>query len=915
MALAGEPPLVVGGQDVQLLAYRQDGVWVEQLSARDARGNTHVILASPGMVALPAAKGTGAIQGVRPGLYQDVPDFRFTNVKVSEQPGVHVVRFSTKIGAADISKELRIPEKGRTIGLVLDADLGVKRSRLHALLMSYAFVPDMLSLSKGGKPDSTFLPGLRMKDENVCGDHFFRAPAAVVQKGSLAALLLPDVNVLANNRPMETVLDLDAKNGVCDAALLTYGFCAHRLSGHVNFATDSSMIRNVPGKLHLAADLILDAQAQPFAAYEQASDFTWKKYGHGYLDLVKPQMMPFAEYAKVCYTAAFDEHYGANKLGWFDVTIDGQKCGGVPSGWGYAEGWVSWQCWFNQIRSAWGIRWWGKKLNNPDWVDKADKMLNLALAAPMDRGACPTTYRSREKQWVGCLVAPDPRCYYDLTNMAWKGIWLLRFLQFEDCPRRRDIIAQCTAMADLMVSKQNADGSIPTWLDRDLNVVPILDHSAQTGLPAWFLTECHPLYLMNSGSHVSRAAGLAAKFLMSEVVDQQRYYDFETFFSCSPKTCLQRNGKIDDFQMYDPHSLSPPENTLSMQWAAEALFAIAGNRRDPEPSRPGDNFPDPGTKPSVFRANAMKALDIMALYQNVWPISYRRVAYTYGGFGVQNSDGEYNDARQAQFGCTMADFGARLGRQDLFERGVAATRATLTLINHPLHAEYGIYPNPNYPLGIEPENDGHGGTDEQDGRSGFDWGEGSGLTSMAWLLDKYGTTYKNDKGWSVLVDGGSRGVEIAEAGKGTSRVDPNWDFDDWQMPGWSIQGDVPEVPTWSTRKVFGVSRDEAFIGTCEDGNGGFDDRYTCTLTSPLFVCHKPKIKLLVGGGSGAGVYIELLDTSGKQLYVEHGHDSERMDERTWDMSRFHNQAVQIRIVDKETGGWGHINVGRIRCTD
>ena len=61
----------------------------------------------------------------------------------------------------------------------------------------------------------------------------------------------------------------------------------------------------------------------------------------------------------------------------------------------------------------------GKKLGNQDWVEKSGKMLNLALAAPMDRGACPTTYRSREKAWTGSIIAPDPKCYYDLTNMAW----------------------------------------------------------------------------------------------------------------------------------------------------------------------------------------------------------------------------------------------------------------------------------------------------------------------------------------------------------------------------------------------------------------------------------------------------------------------------------------------------------------
>lgn len=1007
----------------------------ERLYARDAAGKMRLILGSPGLAARSAAPDSAAVQGARKGLYSGVPDFGFTEWETRPAPEGRLVVLRAKTALGVFEKRVFVPEHGRTIHLELDADFGVKRTQLHALLLSYAFLPD----GRGDVPDSTFLPGLRPLDDNVCGDHFFREPAAVAQRGRLAAILAPDVEVLAENRPMETVLDLDAKNGVCDATLLSYGFCAHRLTGHVRFSTDSGQLRIVPGRLRLAADLILDAHAEPYGAYEQAATYAWTTYGHRYFERVKPQMAPFADYARLCYPAAFSggreprqqDSRLPTESGWFETTIGGVVCGGLPSGWGYQQGWVSWQCWFNQLRSAWGLHWWGARLKNPDWTEKSNKMLNLALAAPMDQGACPTTYLSREKQWKGTLIGPDPRCYYDLTNMAWKGIWMLRWLDFKDCPRRDEIIGQCLQMAQLMVHKQNPDGSFPTWLDKDLKVVPVLDHSAQSALPAWFLAELAsrpeirdraldgaPWLTGETQAGAAAEVALArarraADFLLKNVVDQQRYYDFETFFSCSPKECLQRDGKIDDVSMHDPHSLCPPQNTLCMQWTAEALTAVS--RR----SLPKDA--------TGYRRGAMKALAMMTLYQNAWDISYRKVAYDFGGFGVQNSDGEYNDARQAQFGCTLADFGAELGRQDLFERGVAATRAALALINSPLHAKYGVYPNPNYPLGLEPENDGHGGTDQQDGRTGFDWGEGSGLASMAWLLDKYGSGYVNDdpaNHWEAGIDGINlsplgdasslmpevlRGLEVeivdskgrrrneiapphpraetfgfdatkgrirfsfALAGDGadsfvgdlvrddgrrlrlksyplaeqsgliqrggvfaetppdwsghrvwiegkagpwtvkegpyTAWVDPNWDFQN--LDGWTVQGDFAEAPTWSTRTNFGLRAGEGFIGTCEDGAGGFDDRFTGTITSPSFVVSKPTLRLLVGGGSLSGVSVELLDSSGKPIYVERGRDRERMDERIWDLSRYLGKMLQIRITDKETGGWGHINVARI----
>ncbi|MEI8280919.1 MAG: hypothetical protein WCG75_00800, partial [Armatimonadota bacterium] len=715
-------PVVIETQDVAVHVDFVNGEYIETFLAKDAKGKFREVLKSPTAKGLPLHDGSVVVSALSSpsssSLFASAPTFRFTTASkgqaTSSGNGWYSILLMSNHNGTLITKEIEIPTFGNKITINLSARFGVNKPSIEYLFNSYAFTPDGKTIAKGGLPDSTFSPGLRKESDQVVGDHFFRSPAISAQKGNLSAVIIPNVESLAQDRVMPTVLDLDAQNGVVDATLMSYGFCDYRVAGHIWFSHDSSMTRHVPQDVHLRMNVIVDAQTRPFSAHQLAADASWE-VGHKYFDKILPQAMPFADYAKVCYPAVFDEHYGNQKNGWFDVTIDGKPCGGIHSGWGWQEGWVSWQCWFNNLRSAYGIRWWGKKLGNADWVEKGDKMLNLALAAPMNEGACPTTYQSKEKVWRGCLITPRKDCYYDLTNMAWKGIWLLKFLQFNDCPRKEDITRQCVEMANCMLRYQNADGSFPTWLDKDLKVIPILDHSAQSALPTWFISKIGEMY--GGKNEYVASAKRGADFLMKEVVDQQRYYDFETFFSCSPKVCKQVGTVIDDKSMWDPHTLSPPQNTLCMQWSAEALRAVSHLTGDKK-----------------YMPFALSALDIMNLYQNVWPISFRNTAYTYGGFGVQNSDGEYDDARQAQFGETLCSFGAELNRQDYFERGVAATRATLTLINHPLHDEFGIYPNPNYPLGLEPENCGHGGDDTQAGRSGFDWGEGSGLTSMALLL-------------------------------------------------------------------------------------------------------------------------------------------------------------------------------------
>lgn len=156
-------------------------------------------------------------------------------------------------------------------------------------------------------------------------------------------------------------------------------------------------------------------------------------------------------------------------------------------------------------------------------------------------------------------------------------------------------------------------------------------------------------------------------------------------------------------------------------------------------------------------------------------------------------------------------------------------------------------------------------------------------------------------------------------------VDPTFDFNNWRMPGWIVQGNFPEVPTYSDRMNFGVPAGEAFIGTCEDGRGGYDDAYQGTILSPYFLATKSKLKLLVGGGNGEGVYVELLafeanppggqNDPGKRTYVARGKQSERMEEVTWDLTPYRGKHLRLRIVDRETGGWGHINVGRVRVVD
>jgi len=1002
------------GENAGLKLTRMNNEVVEEIYAKAPNGDFELIAVSPTHSLANNQKSISqpnSISRGNSGLFAEPPSHRFQ--KFETLNGGTTFKLVADAGDQMIEKVVEVPSTGNTFRITVSCTFVSESPSIQYFLDSYAFLPG----GKPQRPDSTFAPGLRPKDANVIGDHFFRAPVVVAQHAQNALLIIPDLEHLKLNRLMPTIIDLDAKSGATKATLLSYGFCNQRLSSHVAYETDPSLARAVPKTLQFSYAMIATATAKERKAYALANDFLWERFGSNHFATGLPQVMPFYNYAAAGYRAAIKEQYGENVLGWTErkVVVAGKNviAGWIPSGWGFTSGWVSWQCWFNQLRSAWGLKLWARISGSSDFEERADKMMNLALSAPMQQGAVPTTFDGRKGVWKGSLIQPTSECEYDLPSIAWKGIWMLRWIKdFPNDPRIQEIERQCMAMAQLMLSKQNVDGSFPSWLTKDLRPVPILDRSAQSALPAWFLGEFHFTPSLKNAipeSKVKQALLSAGDFLLREVVDQQRYYDFETFFSCSPKPCLAKDGKIDDTAMHDPHTLQPPQNTLCMQWTAEALLLakkVSGESR--------------------YREGAEKALEMLILYQNVWPISFRQVANTFGGFGVQNSDGEYNDARQAQFGSTLMKFGAEFGRKDWFERGVAAIRASMTLMNHPLHILNEIYPNPNYPLGLMPENCGHGGTDQQNGRTGFDWGEGSGLASLAEALLLYGGVFVHDvAGWSVGVDGvqadrtgdsvtstvaglaygwsgnqpitvrfasgreprniqarqpikirrmepfweadqvkvvaypawtsnsgatlqarfviGEKSFTASLADRGIVAVvpadalrsgpirlmgtfngspiaceasklyvDPQFTFESFQLPpDWRNVSDFPIVPFASTRTDFN-NQNQPFIGTCEDGRGGFDDSYTGTITSPPFLATSQSMEVWVGGGSGEGTYVELIDaTTGDSLAVARGKNAERMELIQWELVPHIGKLLKIRIVDRAKGAWGHINVGRI----
>jgi len=100
-------------------------------------------------------------------------------------------------------------------------------------------------------------------------------------------------------------------------------------------------------------------------------------------------------------------------------------------------------------------------------------------------------------------------------------------------------------------------------------------------------------------------------------------------------------------------------------------------------------------------------------------------------------------------------------------------------------------------------------------------------------------------------------------------------------------------------------------------NSFFDgDRSTGTLTSPEFKIERKYISFLIGGGRYPGQTCMNLLVGRKIARTATGPNDrpgglERLEWQVWDVSNLIGQMAHIEIVDRRTGGWGHITVDHI----
>ena len=116
----------------------------------------------------------------------------------------------------------------------------------------------------------------------------------------------------------------------------------------------------------------------------------------------------------------------------------------------------------------------------------------------------------------------------------WTGYWLLKW-RAAGLPESDAILPRCRRLADFFIARQLKDGMIPTRFDESGETQAELSRMlmAETGPTALFLLE---LYSADRNPRYLDAGLRALRFLEREVIPQRKWFDYETFFSCSPRT-------------------------------------------------------------------------------------------------------------------------------------------------------------------------------------------------------------------------------------------------------------------------------------------------------------------------------------------------------------------------------------------
>lgn len=543
-----------------------------------------------------------------------------------------------------VTQEFVVQAPGRIHVTVKDEITeGYSELRLSKLMNSIYFFPEEKVARAYDVLDFAWIPNLHKAENHVCGDHFFRSPIVAVATEGVYLALVPDLEMFLKHRIIRQAVDLRTMEKVIEAPALSYGICHWEREPHMYSRHEPQMLQKVTvPELIYGFDILFGTYTEITEISEILTEYLWLRYGVRYLADVRPQVLPFEEYGRR-YTYRYELPDSIDSF-----ISDGKECIGINNV--YRRG-ANFHAWENDLMVAYGIHHYAEKWDDAQLKRISDGIANLYESLPRKQGAFPCVYNFDEKQYEGTLFwtgrVADSVHGYDTAAMSTTVWWSLNY--FEDQDKKPEFMSLAEQYADFLVSIQTPKGAIPTYLYKDLKAARSLEESGTTALNAAVLTRIARLI---QSEKYKEAALKAGDFVFHMMVEKSEFYDFETYYSCCPQP----------LHAVDYWTGIKPQCTSSVLWGADLfleLYRLTDNKH--------------------WLQYGEHLLRCLCLYQQVWNPSFYP-EYLFGGFGVLNTDGEWND-RQQKVVPTLVNYYLETGKTEFMERAVAACRAGFALMD------------------------------------------------------------------------------------------------------------------------------------------------------------------------------------------------------------------------------------------
>ena len=533
-------PTSLRGEKTAVEALVKDGRLEERYLAKDGHDWIEVATAggssTMGPVSIIAADGTPL-----PGKVQ----------KLSAVDGTLVEEFA--LDAHRVVRKLTITDDGSWVHVVTRfVPSGVAALKQAA---------DHLKFSR--RSDWSFSPSVGGFDP----DAQYKAPLILVQNDRLAFGIVPDLAALDQKTLMRCnhALDLDVPGG----PMLAVGFMPAKRVRHSVFALDAGRTWTTDAPLENSYYLLVTATALPTQAYRQAVRLHWERFGRSEQAIAAAEQVGtdpryrslalWDDWRKMVWEQESPRE-------WLSVLLpDGSIGGGVRTRrWGPGPS-IYLSAWFNSLRTSYGMALWARRTGNERLLELARQTVELALKSPGRDGAfkciAVPTKDGKSAVWAaGDGSGGSTKDGFLGYDMCWTGYWLLRW-RASQLPGSDGILPRCRRLAQFMIARQSRDGMLPTRFVENGAANEELSRTvkAETGSVVLFLLE---LYNQDRNPQYLEAAKKGLDFLDKNVIPQRQWYDFETFWSCSPR-------KIE----FDKRTEQWPANDLGLGQTVAAYLA------------------------------------------------------------------------------------------------------------------------------------------------------------------------------------------------------------------------------------------------------------------------------------------------------------------------------------------------------